>query len=175
MGNALLITGAPGSGKTTVIRGVIAGLPVRAGGFITEEIREGGERVGFRVSALDGRAGILAHVKTVKGPRVGRYQVDVAAFEDVGVAALEEATAEADLIVVDEIGKMELCSPRFIQALETALASKKPLLGTILQAPHPWLDALKRRPTVELYRLTERNREDLTDALLARLRTEVRG
>ncbi|MBI4735951.1 MAG: NTPase [candidate division NC10 bacterium] len=174
MGNALLITGAPGSGKTTVIRGVIAGLPVRAGGFVTEEIREGGERVGFRVSALDGRAGILAHVKAVRGPRVGRYQVDVAAFEDVGVAALESAIGQADLIVVDEIGKMELCSPRFIQALEAALASKKPLLGTILQAPHPWLDQLKRRPTVELYRLTERNREDLTDALLARLRTEVR-
>lgn len=175
MGTALLITGAPGSGKTTVIRAVIAELPARAGGFVTEEIRQGGQRVGFQVSALDGRVGILAHVTAVKGPRVGRYQVDVPAFEAVGVAALEAAVGQADLIVVDEIGKMELCSPRFVPALEAALHSKKPLLGTILQAPHPWLDALKRRPTVELYRLTERNREDLKDALLARLRTEVRG
>jgi nucleoside-triphosphatase THEP1 len=106
---------------------------------------------------------------------VGRYQVDVPAFETVGVTALEAATREADLIVVDEIGKMELWSPRFVQALEAALASPKPILGTILQAPHPWADALKRRPRVELYRLTGRNREDLKDALLARLRTEVRG
>lgn len=174
MGTALLITGAPGTGKTTLIRAVIAELPGRAGGFVTEEIREGRERVGFRVNALNGRVGILAHAKAVRGPRVGRYQVDVPGFEAVGVDALEAATREADLIVVDEIGKMELCSPRFAVALEAALASPKPILGTILKAPHPWTDALKRRPTVELYRLTERNREDLKDALLARLRTEVR-
>lgn len=175
MGTALLITGAPGAGKTTLIRAVVAELPLKAAGFFTEEIREGGQRVGFRVSSLDGRAGLLAHARGVKGPRVGRYHVDVPAFEAVGVAALEAATAGADLIVVDEIGKMELCSPRFVPALEAALASPKPILGTILQAPHPWVDGLRRRPTVELYRLTERNREDLKDALLARLRSEVRS
>ncbi len=175
MGTALLITGAPGSGKTTLIRAVLVELSAKAGGFITEEIREDEERVGFRVSALDGRAGTLAHTRGVKGPRVGRYQVDVAAFEAVGVTALEEATREADVIVVDEIGKMELCSPRFVHALEAALASPKPILGTILQAPHPWTDALKRRPGVELYRLSVRNREDLKDALLTRLQSEVRG
>ncbi len=175
MGTALLITGAPGSGKTTLIRAVLVELSAKAGGFITEEIREDEERVGFRVSALDGRAGTLAHTRGVKGPRVGRYQVDVAAFEAVGVTALEEATREADVIVVDEIGKMELCSPRFVHALEAALASPKPILGTILQAPHPWTDVLKRRPGVELYRLSVRNREDLKDALLTRLQSEVRG
>ena len=175
MGTALLITGAPGSGKTTLIRAVVAESALKAGGFVTEEIREGGERVGFRVSSLDGRVGILAHIRAVKGPRVGRYHVDVPAFEAVGVSALEAATAEADLIVVDEIGKMELCSPRNVQALEAALASRKPILGTVLQAPHPWIDGLKQRPRVELYRLTERNREDLKDALLARLQSEVRS
>jgi nucleoside-triphosphatase THEP1 len=174
MGNALLITGAPGSGKTTLIRNVIAELPRSAGGFFTDEIREGEERVGFRVSALDGRTGILAHVKASQGPRVGRYRVDVASFEAVGVDALEAATRTADLIVVDEIGKMELCSPRFVAALEAALQSRKPILGTILQASHPWTDALKRRAAVDLYRLTGRNREHLKDALLARLLTEVR-
>jgi nucleoside-triphosphatase len=95
--------------------------------------------------------------------------VDVAGFERVGVGAIETATRDAELIVVDEIGKMELCSPRFVTALEAALGSPKPILGTVLQAPHPWIDALKRRPDVELYRLSERNRADLQDALLARL------
>lgn len=174
MGTALLITGAPGAGKTTVIRGLIAELPGTVGGFFTEEIREAGERVGFRVSALDGRVGILAHTAAVRGPRVGRYQVDVLAFEAVGVTALEEAIRQADLIVVDEIGKMELCSARFVRALDLALDSPKPILGTILRAPHPWTDALKRRHGIELYRLTSRNRQDLQDALLARLRTEMR-
>ena len=174
MGTALLVTGAPGTGKTTLILAVVAASPLKAGGFITEEIREGGVRVGFRVSTLDGHAGILAHLRAVTGPRIGRYRVDVQAFEAVGVAALEAATAGAELIVVDEIGKMELCSSRFLPALEAALASPKPLVGTILQAPHPWIDGLKRRPTVELYRLTERNRHDLKDALVARLQCEMR-
>ncbi len=173
MGTALLITGAPGSGKTTLIRALIAALPARIGGFLTEEIREGPKRVGFRVTALDGRTGILAHLKGVQGPKVGPYAVDVPIFEAVGVEALEAATREADLIVVDEIGKMELCSPRFTAALEAALESRKPMLGAILQAPHPFTDALKRRPSVELYRLSARNRGDLQDALLARLQTEV--
>ncbi|HSB70850.1 MAG TPA: NTPase [Candidatus Methylomirabilis sp.] len=175
MGAAILITGAPGSGKTTLLRALVAEVPGRPGGFLTDEIREGGARVGFRVSALDGRTGTLAHVKAVQGPRVGRYRVDVASFEAVGVEALEAATREADLIVVDEIGKMELCSTRFMAALEAALLSPKPILGTILQAPHPWTDALKRRPAVDLYRLTERNREDLKGALLARLLAETRA
>ncbi len=173
MGTALLLTGAPGTGKTSLIRAVVAALPGRAGGFLTDEIREGGDRVGFRVTALDGRTGVLAHVKGVQGPKVGRYAVDVPVFEAVGVEALEQAAREADLIVVDEIGKMELCSSRFVVALEAALTAAKPLLGTILQAPHPFTDALKRRPGVELYRLSGRNRADLQDALLARLQTEL--
>jgi nucleoside-triphosphatase len=175
MGAALLITGAPGSGKTTLLRALVAGLPGRPGGFLTDEIREGAVRVGFRVTALDGRTGTLAHVKAAQGPRVGRYRVDVAGFEAVGVQALEAATRQADLIVVDEIGKMELCSTRFMAALEAALDSPKPILGSILQAPHPWTDTLKRRPAVDLYRLTERNREDLKGALLARLLAEIRA
>ena len=173
MGTALLVSGPPGSGKTTLIRAVLAQLPVRAGGFLTEEIREGGERSGFRLSALDGRSGVLAAARGGGGPQVGRYRVDVAILEAIGVVALEQATAGADLIVVDEIGKMELCSPRFLPALEAALASGRPFLGSILHTPHPVTDAIKRRPDVELYRLSVRNRNDLAEAIVARLQTEL--
>jgi len=173
MGTALLVSGPPGSGKTTLIRAVLAQLPVRAAGFLTEEIREGSERVGFRLAALDGRTGVLATARGGGGPQVGRYRVDVPTLEAIGVVALEQATAGADLIVVDEIGKMELCSPRFLPALEAALASGRPFLGSILHAAHPITDAIKRRPGVELYRLSVRNRNDLAEAIAARLQTEL--
>ena len=173
MGTALLVSGPPGSGKTTLIRTVLGDLSAQAGGFLTEEIREGGERIAFRVMTLDGRSGILAAVRARGGPQVGRYHVDVPTFEAIGIVALEAATAAADLVVVDEIGKMELCSPRFLPALEAALASAKPLLGSILHAPHPVTDAIKRRPEVELYRLSVRNRNDLAEAIAARLQTEL--
>jgi nucleoside-triphosphatase len=173
MGTTLLVTGAPGVGKTTLIRAVAEELAGRTGGFVTEEIRERDRRLGFRVCALDGATAVLAHVRDIHGPRVGRYRVDVPRFDAVGVAALERAVRDADIIIADEIGKLELCSPRFVQAVESALHSPKPLLGTVLQAPHPWIDALKRRPGVELYRLSVRNRDDLKDALLARLRSAI--
>ena len=173
MGSALLVSGPPGSGKTTLIRTVLGQLQVRAGGFLTEEIREGGERIAFRVTALDGRSGILATTRARGGPQVGRYHVDVPTFEAIGVVALEAATAAGDLIVVDEIGKMELCSPRFLPALEAALASAKPLLGSILHTSHPVTDAIKRRPEVERYRLSIRNRDDLAEAIAARLQTAL--
>ena len=173
MGTALLVTGAPGTGKTTLVRTVVDAFPGRTGGFFTDEIREAGARVGFRVCSLAGAVAVLAHVRAVHGPRVGRYRVDVPAFDGVGVSALETAIREADVIVVDEIGKMELCSQRFRDALEAALRSPKPVLGTILQSRHPWIDSLKRRPNVELYGLSERSRAGLRDALTARLRMEV--
>src|SRR5262245_9707116 len=59
----VLLTGAPGSGKTTLVREVVRELdPSRVAGFTTEEIREGGERLGFRVRLLHEEAvGCLAH------------------------------------------------------------------------------------------------------------------
>ena len=109
MGHALLVTGAPGVGKTTLIRTVVAALPRRFGGFVTEEIREEGRRVGFRVRSLDGAEAVLAHVRGVRGPRVGRFQVDVAGFERIGVTALEAAMLR--LMDHERSGRVGCCGP----------------------------------------------------------------
>lgn len=160
-----LLTGRPGSGKTSLIKAALAGLPVRTGGFYTEEIRRGGTRLGFRLVTLDGREAVLAHTDFSKRFRVGKYGVDVAALEKVGVAALKKAAGECDLTVVDEIGRMELLSPEFQKAVMELINGGKRVLGTIMLQPHPFADAIKRLPNVRLITLTresyQRALEDL--------------
>ncbi|MFN3476085.1 MAG: NTPase [Candidatus Methylomirabilales bacterium] len=169
MGKAFLITGRPGVGKTTLLKRIVEKLPLKVGGFYTEEIREGGKRVGFKITTLDGEEGLLSRVGFPSPFKVGRYGVDLQSFERIGVEALRRALKECDLLVVDEIGKMELSSETFRAVLEEALKRGKSLLGTILEKPHPWIDQFKARPGVFLFRLTERNREEIERELLDQL------
>jgi nucleoside-triphosphatase len=165
MGHAYLLTGRPGAGKTTCIRRVLEQLRVPAGGFLTEEVRERGTRVGFALRTLDGRRATLAHIRRAGPPRVGKYGVDLEALEQVGIPAIQAAVHRGELVVIDEIGKMEFASPAFRAAVEDALASPAQILGTILAASDRWADRIKRARKVRLIELTRANR----DALPARL------
>jgi len=165
-----LITGHPGCGKTSLVRRLVDELGVTAGGFYTQEIRTRGRREGFGITTLDGETATLASVHIPGGPRVARYGVNTAAMDEVATPAIERAIAEARLIVIDEIGKMELLSNRFRQAVLAALECGKPVLVTIMLAAHPWADALKRRPEVSLLILTEANRPQVAADLLGQMR-----
>jgi nucleoside-triphosphatase len=166
-----LLTGRPGTGKTSLIKQALAGLTVRAGGFYTEEIRRQGERLGFRLVTLDGREAVLAHVDFNKRCRVGKYGVDVAALEGVGVAALREAAATGDLTVVDEIGRMELLSAEFRKVVLELIEAGKRVLGTLMLQPDPFADTIRRHPNVEVITLT---RQDFP-ATLERVRNWLKG
>ncbi|HEX78001.1 MAG TPA: NTPase [Dehalococcoidia bacterium] len=155
---ALLLSGGPGVGKTTIIKEAVAHVGGAAGGFYTEEIREQGVRQGFRLVTLAGEVATLAHISIGGAYRVSRYGVDVEGLERVGVTALREAIRSSELVVVDEIGKMELFSSAFREAVLEALEGGKRLLGTIMSKPHPWADRLKRRPEVEVVMVTRENR-----------------
>lgn len=168
MGQTLFLTGRPGVGKTTVIRAVARALGEQADGFYTEEIRSAGQRQGFRLISLRGEQAILAHVQ-LKGsgrPRVGRYGVDVQALEQVGVTALERAVALGRIVVIDEIGKMELFSQTFKAAVLAAMDKETPVVATVMARPHPWVDALKPRPNVSLWTVTVENRARMAAQVL---------
>ena len=166
----LLLTGAPGVGKTTLLRRLLAEVSVPRGGFLTAEIREGGARLGFTLETLDGRKGVLAHRRLPGPPRVGAYGVDLAVLDGLGTAALEVAVAAGSLTVIDEIGKMECASPRFVAALEAALTAGVPLLATVMLSPHPVADRVKAHPAARCLTVTRANR----DACLAEATTLLR-
>jgi len=156
MKQVYLLTGRPGTGKTRLIKEAIAGIGSKAGGFYTEEIRSSGVRQGFKLVTLDGQSAILAHVKIHSPYRVSKYG-DIDSLDRVGVSALRKAAQECDLVVVDEIGKMELFSANFKEAVLQIIDSGKRVLGTIMLNAHPWADAIKRRPQVDLVPVTGAN------------------
>lgn len=155
----LLLTGKPGTGKTSLIREAVARASVKAGGFYTEEMRRGGIRQGFRLVTLDGREAVLAHVGFSSPYRVSKYKVDLDSLKQVGVSAIKQALEECDLIVIDEIGKMELLSPEFREAVRRAIDGDKRVLGTIMLDPNPFCDAVKAHPKVRVLTVTRDNRE----------------
>jgi nucleoside-triphosphatase len=166
MASVCLLTGSPGTGKTTVIRQAIAGSEIKVGGFYTEEIRSGGIRQGFRIVTLDGQDAILAHVDNPSRYRVSKYGVDLQNLDNIGVAAINRAIEESDLIVIDEIGKMELFSTRFSEAVLKAINSGKKVLGTIMLNPYPFADDIKRHRNVKIVELTRANHDRVLKEIL---------
>lgn len=166
MGKTILLVGRPRVGKTTIIREVVKHLPGGVGGFYTEEIKEHGQRKGFRIVTLDGQKGILAHVNVKSRYRVSKYGVDLASLDRVGVVAIQNAIVASDCVVIDEIGKMELFSAAFREAVLIAIESDKFVLGTIMLRPHPWADAIKSHPQVTLIKITEANRDTAVQLIL---------
>jgi nucleoside-triphosphatase len=171
----ILLTGRPGVGKTTVIMKVVEGFSGRAGGFYTEEIRKGNTREGFRIQTLDGRDGILAHVSHSGPFRVGKYGVDVDAFDGIAVPTLERALKREELVIIDEIGKMELFSRRFRALVQRVLASQKRVLGVIHQRADPFTQRIRQWPSVETWTVTEPNRDSLPHFILEKLEHEPSG
>jgi nucleoside-triphosphatase len=153
-------------GKTTIIKRALERTRISAGGFFTEEIRSAGVRQGFRIVTLDGESATLSHID-IKGPyRVGKYGVDIEALDTIGVAAIMEAVREHELVVIDEIGKMELFSSSFKEAVEEAINSGKRVLGTIMLAPHPWADKVKRNSDVATVVVTRSNRDSVLEQVV---------
>jgi len=191
--NALLLTGAPGVGKTTVLRKVVANLPpTTLRGFLTDEIREDNERVGFRLAPFEGDAALLAHVeaclasKTCRATsqgrqapvdsssphRVGRYRVEVAALERIVESALIPADSRT-LFIVDEIGKMECFSQRFVEAVTGLLDSRQLMVATVARKGSGFIEEVKGRSDVELWEVTRKNRDRMASDVLSWLEARL--
>ena len=163
----VLLTGRPGCGKTTLIKRVVEELALPAGGFYTEEIRQGRERVGFKIITLSSKEAVFAHVDFRTSQRLGKYGLDLVALETIGVEALRTAVRERRLVVIDEIGPMEIRSTIFRDVVHQVFDSPdvSGILGTITARSFPFTNTIKKRPDVSVLEVRPDNREGLLSEL----------
>jgi nucleoside-triphosphatase len=157
------ITGLPNAGKTQALIKVIEMLEEgdqKVGGMITEPITKDNRRVGFYVMDwLTKEKDILAHVDFESKIMVGRYKVNLDALEQVGVKAIESANDNCDIIIIDEVGRMEVESEKFVEIVKKVLEEDKPLILTLhKKSRNPLLQDIRRRDDVRILEVTPINR-----------------
>jgi nucleoside-triphosphatase len=161
----------PGVGKTTVIRTVADMLAAQSlAGFYTEEIRERGERKGFRLVGFGGERGVIAHLDLPHTHRVGKYGVDVAIIDRLAVETLRP-DEKHDVYLVDEIGKMECLSARFVKAMRVLMDTGRFMVATISRKGGGFIVEVKARPDVVLWEVTQANRDTMPERVVAWLST----
>ena len=160
----IFLTGAPSSGKTTVIKKVIKNLPVPANGFYTEEEKVGDKRVGFLMRSLDGKEGYLAHQDIRSDFHIRRYGVSIENIETIAVSSI--LPVEDNIIILDEIGKMECFSNKFRKAALKALDSSNIVIGTITFGGDEFISKIKERNDIEIIEVTPLNRDSLPYLIL---------
>ena len=171
----VLLTGRPGSGKTTAIRRVADALGARGGGFYTAEVRDptSRRRMGFELITLDGERAPLAtrdpQVSFARQLAFSRYRVNLDAIEAVGVPTLLQALGRGRVVLVDEIGPMEILSPPFRAAVLKILESQVAVVGTIVLRPQPFADQIKAHPRVTVRTITPGNGDDLPAQVVSAL------
>ena len=161
----LLITGLPGTGKTTLVMRLVERLrPLKAAGFYTEEIRIGGTRIGFEIVDVRGIRTLLSHVDMFGVRKVGRYGVDVPGFEQY-LDTVPFLSPHTDLVVIDEIGRMECLSGKFNRLVVDLLDAPVMVVATIALHGGGIIDPIKKRADVQLYMVTKENRDGLVDEI----------
>jgi nucleoside-triphosphatase len=162
----VLLTGEPGMGKTTLIQTVLSELNLDAGGFFTQEIKSGKTQKGFQMITLDGKQAILAHINKKSSYKVGKYGVDLNVMTEIAVPALKKALEQNELIVVDEIGKMECFCIEFRDIVMRCLDSKKLVFGSIQSFASPFINTISNREDLVRITVTEENRNQLLENII---------
>jgi nucleoside-triphosphatase len=170
----LVLTGAPRTGKSTLLRRLAEAFPGNAGGFVVTELRSpAGRRCGFALHVVwrtpDTRLTtvqqvVLAHEEWPSPLHVGRYGVNPEALA-VAVRALDSAMHEGALVLIDEIGPLQLLSEAFHDAVLRCLDSRCPMVATLGQATHPFVHQLRSRPGVRVLEVSRQNRDALARGL----------
>ena len=167
----LLLTGGPGIGKTSIVLKVVEALRTmgyRVGGMISCEVRSLGSRVGFRILDVGGgERGWLARTDQMHGPRVGKYRVNMNDLEGIGVQAILNAVENSDVVVIDEVGPMEMVSEGFAKCVRVAVGSPKIVISVVhWRLKNKLIYEIKQREDAEVFVATLGNRATLHQAIV---------
>ncbi len=157
------ITGLPNSGKTYALLRVIDMLKeenLSIGGMMDEPLSDGRRKVGFTVKNLfTGESQIFADTETESKIMIGKIGVDLQKFEEIAIPAIKEACEKCDVIIIDEVGKIEVESQLFIDTVKEALDVNKPMILTLhKKSRNPLLQDIRRRDDVRILEVTPTNR-----------------
>jgi len=159
------ITGMPSVGKTHTLNKIIHSLEKHGytvGGMITEPVIKKKKRVGFYVVDWQTKEkAVFAHIDFDTKEKVGEYGVDTTALDKIGAPAIEKAITNENIniIIIDEIGKMEMLSEKFCEMVVEALDSDKPILVTLHKKSRtPLLQDVRRRDDIRILEVTPVNR-----------------
>ena len=161
----ILFTGPPRCGKSTLIHKIVQKIDISATGFFTQEILGKGRRVGFSITTLDQKKGILAHERIKSRLHVGKYGVNLLDIDGIAVPSMMPSISD-ELVVIDEIGKMECFSKLFKKTLEGVLDSNRPVIGSIAMKGDRFIQKIKERSDVLLVTVTPQNRDELVNIYL---------
>jgi len=153
----LFVTGTPGIGKTTLIKECTFPFREYVGGFYTEEIKENNARMGFLLKTFSGYSGVLAAKGMKSEKKLNKYGIDLNVLDQMGTKALVEAQKDKKVVVVDEIGSMEIFSSYFCDTIAEIMGGKKPLLATIRLKAEPFTSQIKKMSDTELLQLDREN------------------
>ena len=167
--NNILVTGPPRSGKSTLIEKVVHKINRPATGFFTQELKEKGKRVGFSINTLDGKTGVLAHQGLRSKYRVGKYGVNLEDLEQIAVPSMRPSIA-GQMVVIDEIGKMECFSRLFKEALFRVLSSENQVIGSIAIKGDHFIQSIKKRDDVTLISISQNTRDLALKLFLKQMR-----
>lgn len=165
--NVFLLTGNPRMGKTTMIKKLINEIGADiCGGFYTEEITSSNDRIGFRCVSINGESVEIANVESPSKTRIGRYGIDIEKFEDFAIKVLQDSLSSKKIIVIDEIGFMQMQSTTFQKIVQDIVSDDHIVLGTIPLDSHSEIDKIKFLKKVKIINVNEFNRDGISEFLV---------
>lgn len=165
----IFLTGKKQVGKTTVLQSVLHNLDIPLCGYCTLPYEIGGVRKGFYLHSLTQMNSYENDSPiSIRTGEKGSYPL-TETFETLGVSVLEQALNVKYWMLADEIGKLERDARVFQETFFRCLDEKELVLGVLQDTDSAFVSVIKNRPDVEVWTVTQENR----DALAAKLQQEL--